>query len=349
MKRRKLNTTLTLILLIVISCNEPETTVTNIVHPDGSVTRRIEMRNSKNEFKQSEIQVPLDSTWIIRDSIEISGNHDTTWLRRAEKIFKDVNEINLEYISDKGANKEIKRKTEFVRKFRWFNTLYRFSEIIDKKMSYGYAISKFLNPDELVFFYSPESIINEKKNGPDSLKIKALEDTINKKVVLWTLKSLVSEWIGDFTILTGGEAEKNMKRDSLKAHEDQFVRLIDKYGEKFDSLWSAGILLKEFIGEANALKYKTEADSAAKIVEKKFNVSFKDYSVKVIIPGKVIGTNGFIDKNEVLIWPVRSDFFLTQQYEMWTESKVSNKWTWIVTGLFLIFVFTGLLIRVFKR
>ncbi len=36
----------------MVSCDEPETVVTNIVHPDGSVTRKIEMRNSKNKFEK---------------------------------------------------------------------------------------------------------------------------------------------------------------------------------------------------------------------------------------------------------------------------------------------------------
>jgi hypothetical protein len=67
------------------------------------------------------------------------------------------------------------------------------------------------------------------------------------------------------------------------------------------------------------------------------------------MPGKVTGTNGFIDKTDQLLWPVKSDFFLTENYEMWAESKVINKWAWIVTGVFILFVLTGLLIRIFRK
>ena len=82
-------------LMMVVSCDEPETVVTNYVHADGSVTRKIEMRNIKNNFKESVIQVPFDSTWTVKDSCEINVKGDTTWIKRAEKLFKNVEEINL--------------------------------------------------------------------------------------------------------------------------------------------------------------------------------------------------------------------------------------------------------------
>ena len=113
-------------LVLAASCDEPETVVTNIVHADGSVTRRIEMKNLENKFEVSDLQVPFDSTWTIRDSLEINKEGDTIWVKRAEKLFASVDEINRTYFSDSGANKEIKRHAEFRKKFRWFNTEYRF-------------------------------------------------------------------------------------------------------------------------------------------------------------------------------------------------------------------------------
>jgi hypothetical protein len=67
------------------------------------------------------------------------------------------------------------------------------------------------------------------------------------------------------------------------------------------------------------------------------------------MPGKLIGTNGFPDSSHVLVWPVKSDFFFTEPYLMWAESKTTNMWAWIVTGLFLLFVVTGLIIRRIRK
>jgi hypothetical protein len=162
MKMKALKAVLLIVLLIGFSCDEPETTVTNTVHSDGSVTRKIEMRNRRNKFKPSDLQVPFDSTWIIKDTIVVGEKKDTTFIKTAEKLFKNVDEINKSYLSDKGANKEIPRKAIFAKRFKWFNTMYRFSELIDRHMDNGYPLKDFLNQEELNFFYSPDKINTEK-------------------------------------------------------------------------------------------------------------------------------------------------------------------------------------------
>lgn len=338
-----------IILIMVVSCDEPETVVTNFVHPDGSVTRKIEMRNTKNNFAAAVLQVPFDNTWSIKDTISIGEKGDTTWIKTGEKLFKNVDEINLAYDSDSGANKDFPRHAGFKKTFRWFSTGYRFSENIDKQLPNGYSLKNFLNEDELLYFHSPESVKSGKENGPDSLKFRTLSKSINTKVDNWTYKNLASMWIGEFSKLVKDKSGEELITAGLKVREDEFVNVLKGNEEKFDSLWSNGIILKEFIGETNALKYKTEADSAISIVTGNFFLDFKEYSVRMVMPGKVTGTNGFIDSSNVLLWPVKSDFFLTETYEMWAESKVPNRWAWIVSGLFLIFVLTGVVMRVIKR
>jgi hypothetical protein len=344
MQRRKLKLVVSMVLVLAASCNQPETIVTNIVHADGSVTRRIEMKNLENKFEVSDLQVPFDSTWTIRDSLEINTEGDTIWVKRAEKLFASTDEINRAYQSDSGATREIKRHAEFSKKFRWFNTEYRFAEIIEKKMSFGYPVGNFLNEDELKWFYSPVNLTDEKMNGTDSLKFRAFNDTVDKKLEKWYIKNIVSEWIGEFASLTGDAADKGMTLEALKQREDEFVTIAENNSEHFDSLWTEGTLLREFLGDANALKYKTEADSAVNLAAEHFWVSFSDYTLRTIMPGKLTLTNGFADSAGVLLWPVRSDFFLTEQYKMLAESKVPNKWAWIISGLFVLFTGIGIII-----
>lgn len=349
MKRKSTRLIVLLILMIVTSCDEPETVVTNYVHTDGSVTRKIEMRSSKNKFEISDIQVPIDSTWSVKDTCEINRKGDTTWIRRAAKLFNSVDEINLSYRNDSGANREISRNAAFRKKFKWFNTEYSFSEKIDKKLSFGYPAKNFLNKEELLYFYSPDRMKAEKENGPDSLKFRALSESVRFNTDNWTYKNVVSMWISEFVRLTGKKSGSDLSMDSLKSHEDQFVALIRNNEKTFDSLWANGFFLKEFIGEANALKYKTEADSALSVVTRNYFINFKDYLVRIAMPGKLIGTNGFADSSELLLWPVKADYFLTEPYEMWALSRIPNRWAWIVSGLFLVFVLTGVTMRIIKR
>ena len=349
MKRKSVKIIVAFIIILVASCGEPETVVTNYVHPDGSVTRKLVMRSDKNNIKQSNIQVPFDNTWSIRDSMEISRKGDTTWVKRAEKQFKNVEEINLAYKSDSSSNQNVKRQAGFKKSFKWFNTEYRYSEKIDKKFLYGYPVKDFLNNEELVYFYSPESLKHEKETGPDSLKYKAFKTSVSEKTDDWTYKNLVSEWIGLFSGLTAGKRGNDFTDEILKSKENEILDMVKKNSEKFDSLWSNGYILKEIIGDANALKYKAEADSAIKTVEANFLLDFKNYSVRIVMPGKLLGTNGFIDSSHILLWPVQSDYFLTEPYEMWAESKTPNTWAWIVSGLFLGFVITGVVMRIIKK
>lgn len=349
MKSKSIKLIVSLILVLIVSCDEPETVVTNIVHPDGSVTRKIEMRNNENNFKKSDFQVPFDSTWNIKDTIEIDQKGDTTWIKRGEKQFANIDAINLAYKSDSGANKSFSRNAGFRKRFKWFNNEYRFSERIEKILAFGYPVKDYLNNEELLYFYSPESLKQKQENGPDSLKCKALSDSVKNKTDKWTIRNFIAEWIGEFSKLTEGKAGIDISRESLKAREAELEQITAENDKKFDSLWTNGVILKKFIGETNALRYKSEADSAMKSVESIILTDFKNYSLRIVMPGKLIGTNGFIDSSKVLLWPVKSDYFMSEPYEMWAESKTTNWWAWIVSGLFLVFVLTGVIMRVIKR
>lgn len=344
MKTKRFKLTITAALVLFASCNEPETVVTDIVHADGSITRRIEMKYIEKKIKIPDIQVPFDSTWSVRDSLEINDKGDTLWVKRADKLFRNTDEINLNYEADSSYNKEISRRAIFSKKFRWFHTYYRFAEQIDKKITNGYPVSDFLDKEELDWFYSPDNVKEKKKNGPDSLKYQALDDSVTKRTDLWTIKSVVSELISEFGKLTKARADGEMSARSLKSREDEITNYVMGKEDKFDSLWTNGVVLKKFLGEANALKFRTDADSALGTVIERFLMNFKQYTVRIAMPGKVAGSNGFIDSTRLLLWPVKSDYFLTQPYEMWAESKVPNRWAWIVSGLFVIFVFTGVIL-----
>ncbi|MBW6501793.1 MAG: hypothetical protein K0B05_10410 [Bacteroidales bacterium] len=349
MKRKLTRAFFLTILTMMFSCDEPETVVTNIVHPDGSVTRKVEMKNIVNKFDISDLQVPVDSTWIIRDSLEFTGEGDTIWVRRAEKLFENSDEINLMYKADSGYNKTSSRRTEFSRKFKWFNTEYRFAEIIDKALPDAYPVSDFLDQEELQWFYSPQYITDEKQNGPDSLKFRALKDTVEIKTEKWVISCLASQWVNEFNKLTEGRAYGEITTESLRKWKDELAGFIQANSEEFDSLWTSGVLFKDLFGESGAVKYRSEADSAMTFAIDKVMIDFRDYTVRIAMPGRLTGTNGLIDSARLLLWPVRSDYFLAQPYEMWAESKTTNIWAWVVAGLFVLFVLTGLVVRAMKK
>jgi len=349
MNHKNIKLIVSVILVIFFSCDEPETIVTNIVHKDGSITRRLEMRNSVNNFKISDIQVPFDSTWSRRDSIEISDKGDTTWVIRAEKWFANADQINLSYKSDSGKNRNRIRYAEFSKKFRWFNTIYRFSEKIEKNFTYGYPVKNYMNAGELSWFYSPAHDTQAKLAGPDSLKYKAFSDTVEKRWEEWLFACFVSEWAGEFSEQLGEETKLKLNQDTLKGWEERILKILMENQNDFDSLWLSGYVLNNCLGEQNAKMFKNEADSALAIAEDRLMIPFDDYTLRILMPGNLIASNGFSDSSQVLLWPVMSDYAFTEDYIMWAESKVPNIWAWVVSGVFILFVITGLVIRKNKR
>ncbi|HLN21253.1 MAG TPA: hypothetical protein VK213_09210 [Bacteroidales bacterium] len=331
--------------LILFSCNEPETVVTNYVHRDGSVTRLIEMRSTEKKFDVCNVQVPYDSTWQIKDTIEIPENgKDTVWVRKAEKAFISIDELNHDYIHDSSHNAAFRRSASFKKEFKWFHTTYRFSEKVDRIMEFGLPLNDFLTEDEMKFFYSPGYAFDEPEDSPDSLHIRKMKEAVESNIETWIEKSLISEWIGQFGKIAGEGAGPVV--NELKARETEiFDDLTNEYNEKFDSLWDAGILQKKYMGSGNAEKFKDMADSALKITASSVSLEFGEYTLKTVMPGQMVATNGYIDSSGVVLWPVISDYIITEPYEMWTESRVTNVWAWVLSGFFLLFVITGVIIK----
>jgi len=352
MKTRSIKLFVAFFIMLAASCDEPETVLTNVVHPDGSVTRRVVMRNSKNEFGVSSLQVPIDSTWAISDSLEIGKKGDTTWVRRAEKLFRNIGEVNLAYKNDSGYNRSLKRHADFEKRFRWFNTEYRFSETIDKKLSAGYPPGRFFTDEELLWYYSPVELHTERLEGADRIKFIALEDSIKTKEELWLLKCFVSEWFFDFADLTARSGKGKLSEDTLRLRESDFFDLIKTEFDSdsnTDSLWAEGYMLRELIGDSLATKYIAEADSAINIVTEKIFGDFKDYKLRIAMPGRLTGSNGYPDSSLILLWPVRSEYFMSEPYEMWAVSRVTHPWAWIVSALFVLFVLTGVIVKIKKE
>jgi hypothetical protein len=237
----------------------------------------------------------------------------------------------------------IQRSASFRKHFRWFFTTLRFSEKLENTFLYGYPVENFLSGEELDFFYLPDNICDEKLAGPDSTRYKELKNTISEKTEHWMSVSLVSEFIEEFSKLTEGRAGADISKEALKRREADISRLVP---EGSDSSIFASLL-----GDRNYELFRTEADSASAILEKRFDqqFSFSKYSVKYVMPGKVVETNGFIDKTGEIIWPVKAEYFFTEPFEMWAESKISNIWAWVVSGIFLLFVILGMSVRTYRR
>jgi hypothetical protein len=372
-------------MIMLFSCNY-ETYVINTVHKDGSVTRKVIMKNSEEKFEPGKYRVPVDSTWQTQIDIDVNEKGDTSWILTAEKYFASVEDINDEYINDQGSNQDLERKAYFSKSFKWFTTVFRYSETIDKFMTVGCPASDFLSDEELKFFYLPGNVKAELKNGSDSLKYEELSDTVELKSETWMWTSFIRQWVEIFYDLFADHPDLTIDKKEMLSKESDFVKQLidyeqseeDKDEEALQIMLNAeeekGVDVPEekteqevkdeepddielavtsVLGEKFYSTFKTEIDSAKSILETMIKPFFSadNYDMEIRMPGRTIASNGYVntdpdsENSGGILWTVKGEYFLTQQYEMWAESQISNYWTWIITALFTLFVITGFVIR----
>ena len=334
-------------MILLFSCDY-ETHVINTVHGDGSVTRKVIVKNSEKKFEPDEFRVPIDSTWQTEISFDVNENNDTTWILTAEKYFASVEEINAEYKADSGSNREMQRSAHFSRSFKWFTTVFRFSEQVEKMLTVSCPMSDFFTDEELKFIYLPNKVQADLQNGPDSTMFKEMADTTDAKSEQWLWTTFARQWIEIFYDLFGDDPELTIEKEEMMLKVPRFVQ--QAVDEEDDSLAQFFIPI---LGEEFYYTFETEIDSSVSVLEDSTDIYFSvnSYDMEIRMPGRIIASNGYADTNPDsldsggILWTVKGDYFLTERYEMWVESQIPNYWAWIVTAVFVLFVITGLVVR----
>ncbi len=345
MKRRVSLIFITFIMLIMSSCERPDALVINIVHSDGSVMREIILTHTKDEFDLYDCQVPVDSTWTITREYDVSEKGDTTYTLTAVKEFESVDGLNALYNEYKGSNPRMKREAEFQKKFRWFTTLYRYTEHVDKAIE-GYPPEDFFTEEELHFFYMPDKLVEARLEEADSTQVKKnIIEPMEEKFEIWLGRSLVKAMIGKIADTVSVDPNIDIDIKILQEKEEAIAESI--LISEMDEVHVLDSLLREGYYESN----RVLLDTVFSELEKDFDVAFSahKYMMQTVMPGELIATNGYIDENDNVVWEVEGDVILSTDYDMWAESKQRNTWAWIVTGVFLVFVISGLIIRILRK
>jgi hypothetical protein len=340
MKRIKIILIVSLSLMLMSSeCGRPDMLVINKVNSDGSVDRRLVMTYDEDDFDLDKMQVPVDSTWTLNKSLEVSEKGDSLWTLIAEKNFSTVEELNKSYDKDHGSNRHLNRWADFNRKFRWFNTVYYYSENVEKILE-AYPPEDFLDNEYLHLFYMPEKIFNDYRYGQDSTMYKALYDTLEDKKDEWLGRCLVRGAIIELDSLMKESGDKSIEPEFISRKETELVSMLE---DDFD----LDMAIDSLFGKGYYEEHQVLIDSSVSKLEDKLELAMdvKTYLIQVNMPGELVETNGYIDTEGGIIWEVNSDVVFTKDYSMWAKSTVSNLWAWIVSGLFIVFVLLVVLLK----
>ncbi len=327
------------LMLMSSQCGRPDMLVINNINTDGSIDRKLVISYDKSEFDLNNLQVPIDSTWTLNKILEVSEKGDSVWTLEAEKHFNSVLELNDTYLNHKGSNDHLNRRADFSRKFRWFNTVYYYSEDVAKMLE-AYPPEDFLDEKYLHLFYMPEKIFNDYRYGEDSTKYKAVYDTLEEKKDEWLGRCLVKAALIEMDSLIKESGDTSIELEYISQKEEE---LGDILLDDFD----IDVAIDSLFGEGYYSKNQVLIDSSIANLERKLELAMdvETYLVQVKMPGELVGTNGYIDTEGAILWEVNSDLVFASDYSMWAQSTESNLWAWIVSALFVIFVVLSIILR----
>ena len=355
--KKRLIVLMLLFIPLLESCDIKETILTNTINRDGSITRKVTVRtNQRNKLDFQEIEVPIDSTWKTdlnwkMESIkEDTSKLDTVWYLTAEKHFQNVAAINQDYQNDNGRNKALKRKANFSKSFRWFTTVYRYSEKVDKLFMVDCPLSEFFTTEEIEFTYLPSEIQESLLASPDSSKYQPIAKKVEDKLGDYLVTVMIREWIYRLYEKIKDHSDFDMSLEEMLSREKEAVRYTLDEGEKGDNPFYPEMeLALHIFGEDFNHTFQEEIQSTYEAMEEsQMKIDLvSDYQIETRMPGRILRTNGYLiadqDSAESLgvRWAVGPFIVWGEDYVMWVESRENNYFIWALTGLFLVFAGIG--------
>lgn len=327
-----------------------ETHVTNKVNSNGSVIRTVvNTSDNKGDFHYSRYPVPVNDTWqkeitFTIDSVEnqegqfVLGD-DTTWKYSFKKEFESVDAINDEYAAGIDRYNKTKRTVEFRKRFRWFYSKVVFREKVEQLIN-GIDPKKYFTEEEYEVLKMQDHELIEYANHPDSIKRKLFMEQVEEKEEEWVTESLVMDYVNrlaDYADSTQGslDAQDVMERqDNIATIFDGDASLKEITEQAFN-----GDDLTELFDENIEFFIKDTEEIYGQLID----ITGNGYTMSFEMPGTLISANGAIVTANSVQWNVVAKKFFATPYVMQAESRVMNIWAWIISAVFVVFVFLGLI------
>jgi hypothetical protein len=344
-------------LFIIHSCLDYHVTTT--VHPDGSIDRVIKVfRNDSGSFDSGSMYIPDGEGWTRTTEWETKIENETDTIEKfvltAKKHFKNYRELNSDLSGDSLKPGDIRIETNLEKKFRWFYTDMRFTENYKKCFPFDhFPLNDFMSESEIEFslnsdsfLYSPEkeSFVKissfeqiPELTNQDSIKAEEIEKKLEVKFNKWMAKNAYEEFsqiVSASLRDTNQEMEEKFQelRDSIY-HLVNFEKLMNSREDEFIEL--------SFFTVANLLGI--EPDNIYSSKKDEFDLFFEklryiykpadDYFVNTILmPGELLSSNAPKIEENICTWEINFEKFFIEDYEMFTESRITNSWA-IITSI----------------
>jgi len=326
-------------LLIISGCRE--ITVTTKVNKNGTFTRMIKITGDSSSVFKPDLPYPIDDTWaktVIKDTTD-KGDYILTYT----KSFKNSDLLNNELNTDTSWRKKLGRKITIDKQFGFFYSYITYCETYKavnpfKKLNYP----NYLTPNEMLYL------------SGNRIQITASDSAMEKKVSERFERFLI-EAIANEIIITMEDGIKKLNDpqlnpDNVTLYRDSIENKLHEYYENMNVYID---FYREWTGNESVNKLKTlEPQSFGELNEKisfLLNAVFMDeYSQTVEMPGLITETNSILVTGNKVSWKVNGDKIIFHNYEMKVESRVVNRWAFIVSGIILLLGLILLIIKVRK-
>jgi hypothetical protein len=346
--------------------------VTTQVLPDGRILRTVTVKGDSTDIFRGSFRVPADSSWEITTRYESRNENDVTegkvYVYEARKEFKDFKALNLEFYNDSVYSEHIAIRVDLKKQFRWYYTHYVYTETYGMLFPFrSVPIGNYLREEELrihqageddIYYdreldkivFAEDTAAIPPQSGDDSLRFKALRDSIGQKFESWQKINIYN----DFYEVVSGALDRMKHPKDTGLTRESFYQWLDR-----EKAFEKGIEQDDAFLQAASAYYRVDPATLRggdpegfAAFNKKFRIaaySLESYTNQVLMPGMIVRTNARkIDVNTAT-WIFKIDTFYAADYTMSVESRVVNKWFVLIAGLILIAAIGGVLIRLFKK
>jgi hypothetical protein len=341
MKTKHLVFGLTLLVLAFSACRE--ITVTTVVNGDGSFSRIVTITGDSSDVFKTDLPYPVDSSWVMqagKDSAD-TGKFIVTYTRH----YKNCEELNSEILSDTGWRRQLVRRIDITRSFRFFYSYLEYKEVYSEANPFSSLPYKdYITPEEFLWITRQKPV----QNHSDSARLKAAED----KAEMFLLEAATREVE---KIMTDGFFRLNDPRLDPKRIAE-FHDSIGRVFSKWDST-NPGDLIKIYskwmenpaVLRLNELQPPVFLDFEKKLTLLEQVLFMEEFRVEAEMPGLITATNSSVMKGNRVGWEVFPMAFMFEDYKMTAESRVINVWAFILSGIVLLGLVVLLVVKSMKK
>ncbi|MBN2029626.1 hypothetical protein JW824_05220 [bacterium] len=346
-------------MLFLTSCYD--LTTSTQIFPDGSCTRTIEfvgIVEDESDIINGPYPIPQDSSWTVTYGDE---NHPR---KSFQKRFRHVSDLNAELADKPDTLLQIHISVQLQKKFRWFNTYFRYQETYHTADPYGLVpINDYLSEEELELYYLHGDTLD-------------LEERLQE----WYIHSSIEYYFQQLQTVVDSLNLQDLTAEQLNSKKALLLEMFDKRElnetgdrmvnqhviEFFGSIMMSGFMtndqpspfnhvkmLESLLGTSSVRLMSEQISRIDAEIEQKnryiSSVSDREYTNQVTMPGLILDTNAKELEGSTVRWQFDGNQFFWEDHPMWVESRVVNQWAMIVTGAVCLSLIAGLLFGTILR